>query len=223
MRMWALSLAFQGCWRVGNRPLLPLVASAFHCIVATSKGDTPLRGGERCVCEEPVCHPEQWINSLGSVRFVVPWPQGWPMALGFPFPEISGVDYKSVVLVLLSVGCDSLHSSPVRLLPLGPVPLQLDNAGEPLLLLFLFVLWGGPGRSSCSYFCLWGRNWCPGKWMTFLISWSRLELELTCGTKSLDFAGCIGRDWATTVHFPASRSPWGLITSIVTLCLLVLD
>jgi len=44
MRMWALTLTAQGYWRVGNQPLLPLVASAFHCILATWKGDVPLRG-----------------------------------------------------------------------------------------------------------------------------------------------------------------------------------
>lgn len=49
--------------------------------------------------------PRTMNNSLtGSLSFIVPWPQGWPVALGFPFPRVSGMDYISVVLVLLSVG-----------------------------------------------------------------------------------------------------------------------
>lgn len=54
----------------------------------------PWGGQERCL--QRACHPEEWVLSLGSVCFIVPWPQGWPVALECPFPKISGMDYKSV-------------------------------------------------------------------------------------------------------------------------------
>lgn len=132
MRMWALTLNAQGCWRVASWPLLPLVASAFHCIVATWKGDVPLRGTGKVFAKSlSVTQRSEFVPQDQFVSLFHDCRAGlWLLSAAFQKSQEWIINLCSSCLAVSGVGTLSPFIS-CEVSPLGSspmIPLQLDNA-----------------------------------------------------------------------------------------------
>lgn len=172
MRMSAV-LGFLGLLRFRNL-LLPLVTSVLHLHPCHLKGSCPW-GRKGKVWLHRAWLPPRAVNQFLSRVIECHCSVATGLAGGswVPLSRSLGLNYKSMILACCQWDGDiflyHLQGLSPGLQSCDP-PTSLDNAWEALLLFFLLVLWNQCGRSPYSHFCLWGRNWFPGTWVTSIIT-----------------------------------------------------